>query len=435
MKKFVFPLLLSLCASTAHAKPYLDIQEIHTPKGLTAWFVQDKTVPVLSLQFSVDILNDGKGVGNLMSTLLDEGAGKRNSEEFQNEMDAHVISIGFAADHDNFNGHLKTTMHDLDLATELFSDALNRPHFAPDAIARMKQAILSNMRFQQMDPDYLAGRNLHETIFENDAYAYPVEGAPETVKSITAEELKKYRGEVLGCSADFHIAVVGDAAPEKVAAMLDKIFGDARQCTKDAEPVKLNGLAHRGEDIRVNWAGAQSSILMAQRGIARQDKDWWAARILDFALGAGQFSSRLMEEVRVKRGLTYGVSSGISTYDRAPLWIIQAGVDPSKADEAVSLIKKTWQEVAENGLTADEITEARNYLIGSLPLALTSTDRIASILLQLQEDELPKNMLDTRASEINAVTPEDIKRVAANYLNAKELTTIIVGPSIPKDKK
>jgi zinc protease len=223
------------------------------------------------------------------------------------------------------------------------------------------------------------------------------------------------------------ISVTGDFEPKKLAEQIDALFGVWPVCmTTPSKPIIE--LKNPGKTVKAEWNGAQSTVTLVQPGFRRQDKDWWAARILDFALGGGEFSSRLMEEVRVKRGLTYGVSSGLASLDLAPLWMVQANVDPTRVDMTVDLIKKTWDEVAKNGLTESERAEAQDYLIGSLPLALTSTDNIASILLQLQEDDLPKDTLDRRAEEIHAVSMDDIKRVARERLKADALTAIVVGP-------
>ena len=423
--------ILTVLAAPAFAKPYLDIREIHTKGGLTAWMVNDKTIPIFALKFSVKggAQNDpqGKeGLTELLSSTLDEGAGARDSETVQNALDANGIRMGFNATRDRFVGSLKTTTAHQDLAVALFDDALNRPHFARDAVERMKQAILSNQRFEKADPNWLAGKALFETLFPGQPYGRTVDGSEESIKSLTTDDLKTYRPQTF-CKDDLKIAVVGDIAPDKAEAMIDKVFGAWPTCgdvnsAPEVDPVNL------GKRVDVPWQGAQSVVLMAQPGLARQDKDWWAARILDFGLGGGEFSSRLMDEVRVKRGLTYGVGTALVPYDLSPLWIVQSGIDAPKTDEALSVIRQIWGDVAKDGLKDDEIKEAKSYLIGSLPLALTSTDNIAAIVLQLQEDGLPMDTLDRRADEINAVTVKDVKRVANERLHADQLTTIVVGP-------
>lgn len=429
-KLFLICTFLFLTAN-AQAKPYLDIQEIHTPKGLTVWFVQDKNVPVMSLKFSVkggsQFDKPGKeGSAELLSALFDEGAGKRSGEVFQDIMENKAVKMGFSASRDSFNGNLKTTMLHQDIAAELFEDALNRPHIDEEAITRMKSALQSNLRFQLMDPGTIAGRTLFEKLYDGQPYARPVEGTMKSLSAITRLDLTNLKSDLF-CRDHLKIAFVGALDKEQAAQLADRFFGAWPQCKKQLQQDKQQADLS-GKTISIPWQGAQSIVIMAQSGLARQDKDWWAARILDFALGAGQFSSRLMEEVRVKRGLTYGISTTLMPLDYSPLWLVQAGIDPAKTEEAVSVIKKTWRDVAENGLTEKEIKEAKDYLIGSLPLALTSTDAIASILLQLQEDNLPKTTLDTRRAEITAVSNKDIKTVAKLHLKPEALTTIIVGP-------
>lgn len=436
MKKIILNLAFLLCATTAFADPYLNIQEVKTDKGLTAWFVQDKTVPVMALKFSLKGGSQhdpqGKeGTAALLSALFDEGAGERDSEAFQNALDSNGVRMGFSATRDAFYGSFKTTMANRSIAYELFDDALNKPHFDTEAVNRMKQALQSNLRFQLMDPGTIASRKLFETLFDKQDYARPVEGTMQTLPGITRANLVVEKNSLF-CRDNLKISIVGALTEDQVKRAVDRFFGDWPSCDK---PIKARQqtIEQKGQTVRVAWQGAQSVVMMVQPGLARQDKDWWAARILDFALGGGEFSSRLMEEVRVKRGLTYGVSSSLVPYDDAPLWMIQAGVDAPKTDEAVSVIKQIWQDVADHGLKDDKIQEAKDYLIGSLPLALSSTDAIANILLQLQEDNLPKTTLDNRKSEINAVTSDDIKRVAKTRLNAGYLTTVIVGPQ--KEKK
>lgn len=416
-----------------NTKPYLDIQDVVTPAGIAVWYVQDDTIPAFSLRFSVQggALLDPvgqEGMAELLSTLLDEGAAQRDAETFQNEMDQYGVRIGFSAGRDYFSGNLTTTTQYQDTGIELFADALNKPHFADDAVERMQQALLSSLRFNHMNPQWVAGRRLMETLFTEQAYARPVGGTEESLQKITRQDIVKYHRNIF-CKDGLKVALVGDVQEADVIKNVDAVFGSWPSCAKKPELQEMV-FSHSGAIITVPRQGAQSVVLMAQPAVSCQDSDWWAVRILDFALGSGQFSSRLMDEVRVKRGLTYGVSSGVASYKYAPLWLIQSSVAPENTDKAISLIKTIWADVAKNGLTDDEIKAAKDYLIGSLPLALTSTGQIASILLQLQEDGLPKDTLDRRKDEISRITSDDIRRVAKTILDANKLVTVIVGPEM-----
>jgi zinc protease len=426
-------LLLALAVLTplhADAKPYLNIQEIVTPKGLTVWTVYDESVPVLALKFSIKggaslDPQDKEGTSNLLTTLFDEGAGDRKAEEFQDALDGYGISMGYGVTRDAFYGSVKTTVQYRNMAFSLMDDALNRPHLEKLAVERMRQAVLMSLRYDEMDPGFIAQKKMYESIFAKDAYARLVDGTRKSVASITREDLDAQRKKLF-CRDHLKIAAVGAYTLVELTETVDRTFGDWPACKdKLLPPAKF---AMTGGTLHETWNGAQDTVFAVQRGLSRNDKDWWAARILDFALGGGEFSSRLMEEIRVKRGLTYGISTGLIPYDRAPLWIIQSSTAPGKTAQMIDLTKNIWADVAANGLTDVEIAEAKSYLIGSLPLVLTSTDQIAAVLLQLQEDNLPRDTLDRRAVEINAVTAEDIQRVAAQLLKQDELTVVIVGP-------
>jgi zinc protease len=231
----------------------------------------------------------------------------------------------------------------------------------------------------------------------------------------------------LFCRQRLKISIVGDIDTDGAEKLVDQLFGDLPSCTGSIQ-IKKAVLPAKPFIKHIDRAGAQTSLIMAQEGISRQDKDWWAARILDFTIGGGDFSSRLMQEIRVKGGMTYGISSSLAPLEAKPLWFVQAGLDPAKAVLALQKIKQIWSDVAQNGLTPEEIAEAKSYLINTLPLSLTTTDQIAGILLQLQEDGLPIDTLDRRANEINAVTSKHIQNVARTRLDPNIFSIVTIGP-------
>jgi zinc protease len=435
MKRLLLCFLI-LFTNAAQAK-VLDIRDITTPKGLHVWFVQDRHLPMLALQFSVkggaQLDPDGReGAAEMLSTLLDEGAGKYDSEAFQNDLDSYGIKIGFSNGRDAFSGRLKTTTQFKDKALEMMSVALNEPRFDKDAIARMRQVLLSSRRFSEMNPNWIASQALFKDLFPDHPYGREAEGTVKSLQAVTRADIVAVR-KALFCRERLKISLIGDIDETQAAVMVDQLFGAWPSCGEIKSPAFVV-LPEQGKQRHITREGAQTVLLMAQQGLARKDKDWWAARLLDFALGAGQFSSRLMDEVRVKRGFTYGIGSSLATYDYSPLWIVSAGVDPTHIDEAITLVKKTWEDVAANGLTESEIAEAKSYMIGSLPLAMTSSDQIAGILLQLQEDDLPIDTLDMREHDIDSVAMEDIKRTAAARLKSAQFSIVTVGPKVEAKK-
>ncbi len=173
--------------------------------------------------------------------------------------------------------------------------------------------------------------------------------------------------------------------------------------------------------------GGQSYLLFAAPGIKRDDPDWHAATLLNYLLGGGGFSSRLMQEVRTKRGLTYSIDTSIAAMDHSGLLVGEAKTANDKAGVAWQATRQVWQDIFEEGVTEPELQAAQAYLIGALPTSFTSSGAIAAMLLSVQKDKLPRDYLDRRADLLRAVTTNDIARVANRLLNPKNLTLVTVG--------
>jgi zinc protease len=171
----------------------------------------------------------------------------------------------------------------------------------------------------------------------------------------------------------------------------------------------------------------QTIIQMTQPGISRTDPDWQTARVMNFILGSSGFGSRLMEEVREKRGLTYGIYTGLSTLDHVNTLTLQTSTRNDKAKDVIDLIHAEWTRMKTTDVTEQELAEAKSYLIGSMPLSLTSTDNISDMMLSLMLDGLPDTYLDTVGEKISAVAIADIRRVAEKLLTPDGIVAVLVG--------
>lgn len=430
MKKIVCVLMLFMVMAGPACAKILDIKPVETDSGLKFWFVADDHVPLVTVRFSTagGAQHDPagyEGLTELLSVMLDEGAGKHDSAAFQSALQQTGTRLSFSVSRDYFSGVFRAPVSHLDGAVPLFHDALNDPTFDDSAVSRMKDALLSALRFHESDPSWIAARQFFEKSFPLHPYGRPVEGTRDSIQKMTSDDLRAHKGRVL-CREGLKIAVAGAVDVAAASTLVDRVFSEFPACQKRMTPFANSAI--RGQTVAIDRDGAQTSIFMAQAGVARLDPDWWAARILDYALGGGDFSSRLMDDIRVKRGLTYGVASSLAPYDFAPLWVVHTHTPPDKAALAVDRVRAIWADVAKNGLSPDEIAAAKAYLVGSLPLALTSGNDIAAVLLQMQEDGLPIDTLDRRAHDIHNVSAADIARVAAARLRADDFVTIMVGP-------
>lgn len=430
--------LLILCC-TAFSVPvfaetkdrFLDIREITSPGGIKAWLVEDHSVPLIAVQ--VAFVGAGstrdpdakQGLAQLLSNTLDEGAGDFDSQSFQKRLADHSISLSYSVGRDDFYGYVKTLSREKALAFDMLRLSLTAPRFDADAVDRMKAANISRIRSALSDPEWMAARLLNDRAYSGHPYARNSGGTLTSLPSITPDDLRQFAKTELSRDR-LHVAVAGDITAAELGQYLDAAFG----------PLPATAPANVTPDITVQNGGTiallekdipQTIIEMTQPGIRRDDPDWQTAQVMNFILGSSGFGSRLMEEVREKRGLTYGIYTNYYVLDHVPTLTLSTSTRNDKAAEVLGLIDAEWKRMVETDVTAAELQDAKDYLTGSMPLALTSTDSIAQTAIGVMLDGLPIDYLDTVDDKINAVTIADVRRVARRILTPGQMTVVLVG--------
>ena len=420
--------LFCLFIGTFDAKA-LDIKQIKTATGLKLWLVEDHKNPIVTIKFSFKggTSQDTPklaGVVNLLSGLLDEGAGDFTSEEFQKELNENSISMSFSASRDNFEGSLVTLTETFDVAVELLSLAINKPRFDPEPLNRVKDQVVSSIRSSEEKPNNLVGRVWWKGAFGAHPYGFPKRGTEASIGKITRADLQEMKKNLFA-KDNLIIGVVGNISESRLKSAIDKVFGKLGNYAK----LKDSGNAifqNHGETIVVERKIPQSVVVFGQEGILRNHPDWFAALIL-FEVLSGGFGSRLTEEIREKRGLTYSVSAYPLPMENAGLILGSVSTKNSKVKQTVLLIKKVWKEFSVNGPTKEEVENAKSYLKGSYGLQFTNSRSIAGLLVALQRHKLGVDYLTERSKLIEDVTLSDLKRVAKQLFNDDKLMFAIIG--------
>ncbi len=420
-------LLIVAPISTANA---VEIQTVTSPGGIKALLVENYTVPLIAVSMSfaggsTQESNDKVGVTNLLSSLLDEGAGDIKSEEFQLKLDDLGVELGFDASYDSFTGRLKTLRSTKDEAFEMLRLALTEPRFDEEPIERMRAAQLSILQRSIKKPNVIAAKAWRKSVFGDHPYARTVGGTIETINKITREDIVAMHKKLLA-KDNLVIGVVGAINAKELGEMLDKVFGGLPE-KADIKPIpeaKLN----IGEARTVELDLPQSIIRLVFDGIKREDKDFYAAYLMNYILGGGSFSSRLYTEIREKRGLAYGVYTYLGTQDRAGFVGGGTATRADRADETIKIMLAEIDRMAKDGPSAEELEKAKKYIIGSYAISnLDTSGKIASVLVAIQRENLGIDYIDKRADYLNAVTIEDTKRLARKLFSSKP-TIVIVGP-------
>ncbi len=420
---------LAIVASTLAARAEVEITEVTSPGGITAWLVEEPAIPFLALELrfrggaSLDA-PEARGAINLMTALLEEGAGDRDARAFATARDGLAASFEYDVGDDALSVSARMLTENRDEAVALLRESLVDPRFDPDAIERVRGQVLSILRSNAQDPDEIAGRRFDVEAFGDHPYGSAVEGTIESASALSREDLLDAHKRVIARDR-LYVGAVGDITPEALGALLDTLFADVPE-TGAPMPERAE-VALSGGITVVPFDTPQSVALFGHEGIAQEDDDFFPAFLLNHILGGAGFESRLTQEVRVARGLTYGVGSYLVPKDLAELYLGQVASANDRVAEAIEVIREEWRRVAEEGVSPEELAAAKTYLTGAYPLRFDGNGRIANIMVGMQMQGLPIDYIATRNDRINAVPLEDVNRVATELLDPEGLRFVVVG--------
>lgn len=424
--------LAGLIAGAILALPALagvSIQEVKTPGGLTAWLSESHDLPFVALEIyfggGTSLDAPGKrGAVHLMTGLLEEGTGDLDSRGFAEARDSLAAHFSFDAGPDTLSVSARFLTENRDQAVDLLARALTAPRLDQTAIDRVREQVLSGLRSDETDPGTLANRAFDALAFGDHPYATNGEGTLASVSALTRADLVAAHKAVLARDR-ITIAAAGDITPAELSALLDRLLGGL-PATGAPLPGRAPWNLTPGVTV-IDFPSPQSVVLFGHAGLTRDDPDFFAAFLLNEVLGGGRFTARLMTEVREKRGLTYGIGTWLYAMDQAELWMGQFSASNDKVAPAIAVIREEWRRVAETGITAQELAETKTYLTGSYALRFDGNSSTAGMLAGMQLEHLPIDYAMTRNARIEAVTLEDVQRVARRLLQPDGLRFIVAG--------
>ncbi len=432
----VLAFLFGMSATYATSASAMKIQTVKSPGGIEAWLVEEHSVPLMAMRFAFEGGNSqdqtGKeGVANFLTAMMDEGAGDLTAIQFQERMEELALRMGFEDSRDSLYGSFETLTVNRDEAVELLRLAINQPRFDADAMERIRGQLVTSLAFAAKDPDRVAAREWFAAAFPDHPYGRPAMGTVESLARITRDDLVTYRKRVFAKNT-LKVAVVGDIDAETLGKVLDRVFGDLPE-KAELDPVPFIEPKKGGNLRVVEMPVPQSVATFGLAGIPRKDPDFIPAFVMNHILGGGGFSSRLMEEVREKRGLAYSVYSYLQPYQHTAIFAGGVATKNEEIGQSLDVIRAELARMATEGPTPDELQNAKSYLVGSYPLRFDTNAKIANQLLGIMQDGLGKDYVEKRNSLIEAVTLEDVRRAAKRILETDNLIMTVVGQ--PKNLK
>jgi zinc protease len=417
--------------ASASASTAVNVRTVATQRGLIFWLVESYAVQLVSLEFAMrggaaQDSTDKAGLGMMIASLLDEGAGDLDSQAFQRALDEKAIELQFHNDRDAMTGRMRTLTKNLDRAAELLRLAINAPRFDEEPFLRVREHINARLRHDLTDPGSIAARTFRANAFAGHPYGQPSDGSLESLARIE-------RADVVAAAKDrlardqLVIAVVGAIDEQRAANLIDAAFADLPPKAR-LTPVAEAEFCGLGRTEVVTLDVPQSTIRFGRPALKRDDPDFIASVVAAHVLGgSGNMTSRLFREVRERRGLAYTVFGTFHALDHGSFFYGGTTTKNERARESFDVASAEIRDVALNGLNAEELEKGKTYLIGSYPLRFDTSTKIAAQLVQIQLEGRAPGWLVERNREVAAVTMASVKRASARALGEGALYTTVVG--------
>lgn len=414
----------------------LNVQQWRTEQQAKVLFVETRELPMFDVRliFAAGSAYDGKtpGLALLTNAMLNEGVDGK---------DASAIAAGFEDLGARFSNGSYRDMAVAGLRTlsasdkakpalDLFSQVVARPTFPQDALTRIKNQLLASFEYQKQNPGKQASQAFYQKLYGQHPYAHPSEGDEKNLPSITVDQLKAFHNKAY-VAENVTIAIVGDlsrAEAERIANQIGKALPPGPALERLPTPKKPSpGLTE------IPFASEQTHVLMGQLGVDRLDPDYPALYLGNQVLGGGGFGSILMEEIREKRGLTYGIYSGFSAMQAPGPFTISFQTRASYSGNTMKLIRDIVKGFLADGPTQEELDQAKRETIGSFPLSTASNADIVSQLGVIGFYNLPPSYLEDFLQQVDSLTREQVKQTMQKHLDPDDFVIVTVGPAVAQE--
>lgn len=419
----------------APARRSLNIQSWNTAEGARVLFVEAHELPMFDMRllFAAGSSQDGAtpGIALVTNAMLNEGVKGKNVSAIAEGFEGLGADFGNGSYRDMALVSLRSLSapEKREPALKLFSEVVGKPTFPSDSLARIKNQLLASFEYQKQNPGKLAGDELFTRLYGNHPYGHPSMGTAKSITPITLAQLKAFHAKAYA-AGNAVIALVGDlsrADAEAVAAQVSASLPKGPALAKTVAPTEP-----KSGETHIEFPSKQTHLMLAELGIDRADPDYAALSLGNSILGGGGFGSRLMTEVREKRGLTYGISSGFTPMQAQGPFIIGLQTRAELSENTLKLVKDVTRDFLANGPTQKELDDAKRELAGSFPLSTASNSAIVGQLGAIGFYNLPLSYIEDFMTQSQSVTVEQIKTVMNKHLDVDKLVIVTAGPTVPQ---
>lgn len=422
-------IILLLTVSPAYA--IIDIKREVLPNGLTLLVVERHNLPIIRVTVGINAGSmiepeEKAGLANLVVELLTEGTKKRTASEINEEIEFVGASLEPSGGYDYVTVSLSILRKDLDLGFDILSDIIINPSFPRDELGRKKTRIKGSLIAKEEDPNFVAGKAFKKALFGSHPYGRLIEGSPETLDRIKRKDLMDFHSTYYAPNNTI-MAVVGDITVEEVKTLLARYFSDwQKKELKIPSPPKPEPLKEK-QVISIDKELTQASIVLGHPAIRRDNPDYYALSVMNYILGGGGFTSRLMQNIREEKGLAYDIHSAFRSRKETGSFRVSVQTKNESANTVIEETLKEINHIRETPVSQEELSDAKSFLTGSFPLMIETGQKIANFLMAIEYYNLGLDYINKYPLYIQRVTREDVLRVAKKYLDPERFILVVVG--------
>lgn len=432
-------LILSGLATGAHA---LDIQRWQTPNGSQVLLVERHELPIVDY----NVIFKGAGTiaepdsksntASATALLIMRGTEQLDEEQFNAKINDLASSVAGSAgfEYSSFGFRSLSQADTLNATADLFNQALTQPRFDATVLDRIKQQTILSLKQSESYPGYLGDRELTKLNYGTHPYGKSAYQTAEKIQAVEREDLKRFHQNHYTQSQAM-ITIVGDITKPQAEALIRRTLAGVPTQAKEvqnAPPVTVKGGQHKHIPFPHS---TQTTISIGLPVMTAYDPDYFAMMVGNYILGGGGFDSRLMQELRDKRGFTYGASSSVAGYNQLAPFSIEFSTENKNSKEALKATQKVLADFVANGPTEEELKQAKAHLTGSFPLKFDTNGKLLANLISVGFYNRPADWFDTYNDKINALTVTDIQRAWQRKIKPEQMNIVVTGGESPFDNK
>ncbi|HLC25268.1 MAG TPA: pitrilysin family protein [bacterium] len=366
------------------------------------------------------------GLSSMVARLLTRGTRNRSAHDISEAIDFVGGEMGAASDEDYTLVTLKVLKKDIALGMDLLSDILLHPAFRSEEIERQRSETLSEIIHDKDDPGKVADKRFSQIVYGGHPYGLPTEGLETTLPVITREDIARFHETYYGSNAAI-VSIVGDVSVPEARSLVEKYLGSWQR--KEVPPIAVAQLPVPSSPVVevIDKDLTQANVLLGHPGIRRSNPDYYAVHVMNYILGGGGFSSRLLKNIRDERGLAYSTGSSFDAKYAAGSFHVGLQTKNSTANEAIRESLSEMRKIRQDLVREEELQEAKDYLMGSFPLRLDSNSKIADYLSYVEFHDLGLNYFEEFSRRLAAVTREAVLNAARSYLYPDHFVLVVVG--------